>query len=211
MLFAVGLLGATGDAPEPAVSPAVGRFLVATERIEGSIFQESVVYLVNYGHGGALGLIVNRPTDLSLHDVVQGAVDGSGTLYLGGPVETGTVMMLLRADEQPKRASRVADDVFVSADADVLLEYTRTQDTGRLRVYAGHAGWGPRQLDGEIARGQWLVVDAPSDSIFEQDPEGLWKKLFRRHHRLVARTATRKRPNAARNETMASEAGRAGS
>lgn len=189
------------DAPapesEPAADvPAVGRFLVATESIRGSIFHQSVVYLVNYGENGALGLIVNRPTDIRLHEVVQGAIEGSGTLYVGGPVENSTVMMLLRADEAPEHAVRVAGDVFLSSNPDVLLSQTARVDSGSLRVYAGYAGWGAQQLDAEIARGQWLVAPAPSDAIFAGEPGGLWEKLFRQFHRLMARAPTWLRPGA---------------
>jgi len=184
--LAVGAVGLDLPPDPGAAAPSPGRFLVATEEIRGSIFHQSVVYLVSYGETGALGLIVNRPTGVALHEVVKGAVDGAGILHLGGPVERGMVMMLLRADEPPERGMRVADDVVVTSDAELLLEYARSPDAGRFRVYSGYAGWGPRQLDGEIARGQWLVVEAPSGSIFEDEPESLWKKLFRRHHKLVA-------------------------
>lgn len=178
--------GAPPDlAPEASEPPAAGRFLVATENIRGSIFQESVVYLVNYARTGAIGLIVNRPSDVELHEVVQGAVDGSGTLYVGGPVEHRSVMMLLRADSPPERATHVSEDVFVSVDPGMLLAYTAEHDAGRLRVYAGYAGWGRGQLDREIARGDWMVVRSPPSAIFEEKPEELWKKLFRRHHRLL--------------------------
>jgi putative transcriptional regulator len=187
-LFLFPLLGV--DSPGPRLTsgeaPAAGRYLVATEAIRGSIFQESVVYLVSHTETGSLGLIVNRPTGVPLREVVQGAVDGSGTLYLGGPVERTSVMMLLRAQEPPERGRRVADDVVVTSDADVLLEHTRSPDAGRIRVYAGYAGWKPQQLEDEISRGHWLVIEAPSGSIFEDDPDALWKKLFRRHHKLVA-------------------------
>jgi putative transcriptional regulator len=194
LLLALSLsVGATHPAPpesppaRESERPAVGRFLVATESIRGSIFHESVVYLVNYSEGGALGLIVNRPTEFELHDVVEGAVEGSGMLFLGGPVESSSVMMLLRSDDPPERALRVADDIFVSVDPEVLLEHAASIDSGRLRAYAGYAGWGPRQLDAEIARGQWLVVSAPSRAIFEEEPAGLWKKWFRQYHRLITK------------------------
>lgn len=194
VLVAAFLVGATAGAlsdstPEDARGkPAAGRFLVASAGIRGSIFHESVVYLVSYSESGAVGLIVNRPTDVGLHEIVQGAADGSGTLFVGGPVDSSSVMMLLRAEAPPERATRVAEDVFVSADAAMLLEHTSSAADGALRVYAGHAGWGPRQLDGEIARGYWLVVSAPTDAIFAKQPETLWEKLFRQHHRVLTRT-----------------------
>jgi putative transcriptional regulator len=133
-------------------------------------------------------VIVNRPTEVALQDVVQGARSGSGMLYVGGPVDPSNVMVLLRAEDAPKRAVRVADDVFMTVDPETLIERTAKGADG-LRVYAGYAGWGPGQLDDEIARGDWIVVGAPTGSIFEGAPEELWKKLHLKHHRLIARVA----------------------
>lgn len=197
-LLALALLGAAGQdpgAPPPipdADRPAAGRFLIATEGIRGTIFQESVVFLISYSPEGALGVIVNRPTELALHEVVKGAHANAGMLYLGGPVAPMTVMVLLRAQSAPDRAVHVAEDVFMTVDAETLVERTARGADG-LRVYAGYSGWGPGQLDGEIARGDWIVAGAPTGSIFEGSPKELWKKLFLRHHRLIAMAAARDR------------------
>ena len=197
-LLALALLGAAGQAPDatPAIPgterPAAGSFLIATEQIRGTIFHHSVVFVLSYSDQGAVGLIVNRPTEIALHEVVEGASTGSGMLHIGGPVEPAYVMVLLRAKDAPKRAIRVADDVFMTVDAETLVERTAHGADG-LRVYAGYAGWGPGQLDVEIARGDWTVAGAPTDSIFEGSPEELWKKLHLKHHRLIARGADRAR------------------
>jgi putative transcriptional regulator len=192
-LLALALLGAAGREPDAAPPgfdmerPAAGRFLIATERIRGTIFHHSVVFLLSYSDEGALGVIVNRPTEIALHDVVQGAHSGSGMLYVGGPVDPTAVMVLVRAKVAPERAVQVAEDVFMTVDADILVDRTAQGGEG-LRVYAGYSGWGAGQLDGEIARGDWIVAGAPTGSIFESSPEQLWKKLHLEHHRLIART-----------------------
>jgi putative transcriptional regulator len=189
-LLAFALIGAERGAPPvppaPEVEkPAAGRFLVATDHIRGTMFFQSVVFLLSYSDRGALGVIVNRPTEIALQDVVQGAHAGSGILYVGGPVEPASVMVLLRAAAAPERAIHVVDDVFMTVDAALLVERTAKGADG-LRVYAGYSGWGPGQLDGEIARGDWIVAGEPARSIFEGSLEELWKKLHLRHHRLVA-------------------------
>jgi putative transcriptional regulator len=187
-LLALALIGAAADAPPPlpdVEKPAAGRFLIATDRIRGSIFYHSVVFLVSYGDQGALGVIVNRPTEITLQDVVQGAHEGSGMLHVGGPVEPASVLVLLRAQSAPERAIHVADDVFMTVDPKLLIERT-AQGADGLRVYAGYAGWAAGQLEGEIARGDWIVAGAPTGAIFEGPPEELWKKLHLRHHRLIA-------------------------
>jgi len=192
--LALALLALAGSGPKlpsadpDALAPATGRFLVATEQVNGSIFEESVVFLVEYGAGGTVGLIVNRPTDLSLEQAVDGIRGGAGLVYLGGPVAITSMMVLLRADEPLEPAVRVTEDVFITADSALLIKRAAREDAHtRLRAYAGYAGWGPGQLEGEIASGDWIVVATPTAAIFEEDPFGLWKKLFLRHHRLITR------------------------
>lgn len=185
------LIGAAPAAKEPdpeVLRPAVGRFLVATERVRGSIFQHSVVLLLSYAEDGALGLVVNRRTDLALHDLVQGAVDGTGALYFGGPVARGSVLVLLRASEPPERAMRIAGDLFLTVDPAILLQGTADAAASKdLRVYTGYAGWGPGQLDAEIARGDWIVASESVEAVFDDAPDQLWKKLHLRHHRVLTR------------------------
>lgn len=185
------LLGAAHDATssQPEVErPAAGRFLVATEQVRGSFFQHSVVLLLSYAADGALGLVVNRRTDVALQELVKGAVDGTGALYLGGPVARGSVLVLLRAGSPPERAMRIAGDLFVSVDPALLLDHTGDPAAAKdLRVYTGYAGWGPGQLDAEIARGDWIVAsEGAADAVFDEAPDELWKKLHLRHHRLLA-------------------------
>jgi putative transcriptional regulator len=186
------LLGAVGSAPEPPQAdgehPAAGRFLVAAEQVRGSFFEHSVVLLLSYAGDGAIGLVVNHPTDLSLRDILKGAADGAGALYVGGPVETASVLVLLRSGSPPERAMRVAGDLFVTVDPAVVIERAGRPDAARaLRVYRGYAGWGPGQLDAEIARGDWIVANEGPEAVFDAAPEALWKKLHLRYHRLIAR------------------------
>jgi putative transcriptional regulator len=173
--------------PQPdAERPATGCFLVAADQIRGSFFEHSVVFLLSYGEDGALGLVVNHRSDIDLHDFVKGAVDGAGALYLGGPVGRESVLVLVRAASAPARAVRVAGDVYLTVDPAILLEHTAHAEAARdLRVYIGYAGWGRGQLEGEIARGDWIVASEGAEAIFDEAPDDLWKKLHLRHHRLI--------------------------
>jgi putative transcriptional regulator len=189
------LLGAGRPAPPPeregpiAERPAAGRFLVATEHVRGSFFQQSIVLLLSYADDGAIGLIVNRRTDLALHDVLKGAAEGAGSVYVGGPVEQGSVLVLLRSGSPLDRAMRVTGDLFVTVDPALLIERAGNPGADKqLRVYTGYAGWGPGQLDAEIARGDWIVAVENTDAVFDDAPDALWKKLHLRHHRLLVRS-----------------------
>jgi putative transcriptional regulator len=192
LALVLALLSVSGSAPsepKPESEPlASGRFLVANEQVRGSFFDHTVIFLVNYSESATLGLIVNRPTEVALHDIVKGAVDDAGQLYLGGPVDAASVMVLLRGGSPPERAVRVIGDVFMTVDPAILLERAgKKGGVADLRVYAGYAGWGPGQLEAEIARGDWIVVREPADAIFDTAPDALWKKLHLRHHRILTR------------------------
>jgi putative transcriptional regulator len=194
VLLLVGAVGSALDA-SPAVEgerPAAGRYLVAAEQVRGSFFEHSVVLLLSYAGDGAIGLVVNHPTDLALRDILKGAADGAGELYLGGPVETGSIIVLLRSPSPPEKAMRLAGDLFVTVDPATLIERAARPDAAKeLRLYKGYASWGPGQLDDEIARGDWIVASDGTEAVFDDVPEALWKKLHLRHHRLVAQATAR--------------------
>lgn len=186
-------LGATRpDPPMPsppdALAPAAGRYLIATPEIRGAIFHESVIFLVSYGPGGAMGLIVNRPTELTMSEVFESAAPKGKPFFVGGPVERRSVMALLRAESPPEMAMHVSGDVFLTANEALMVENSLRPDASqRMRAYLGYSGWSPAQLDGEIARGQWIVVRAPTGLIFDEEPAGLWERLYEQHHRVVTR------------------------
>jgi putative transcriptional regulator len=190
LAVALALLGAARTIPEAepdAERPATGRYLVATEQVRGSFFEHAVVFLVNHSDSATLGLVVNRPTSVALHDLVTGAADDAGSLYMGGPVAPTSVMVLVRSGSAPEHAVRVIGDLFMTVDPAILQDGARAGGSA-LRAYAGHAGWGPGQLAAEIARGDWIVASEAVDAIFDDAPEVLWKKLHLRHHRVLTRT-----------------------
>lgn len=162
---------------------AKGKLLVAREQMIDPNFAESVVLLLEYGEEGAMGLIVNRPTEVSLSDVLE--IDGAERLaepiYIGGPVARGRMMLLLRAPTSPEEAQRVFEDVHFSASKTLLERMvSRPAAEERFRVYAGHAGWAAGQLDSEIERGGWHIMPGDPDLVFSKAPTAVWPELIRR-------------------------------
>lgn len=156
------LLAASLAAAAPEVEPrptlARGKLLVANERLVDPNFRETVVLLLEYDADGALGVVINRPTDVKLALLlpdVEELRERSETVFLGGPVGRDRMLLLVRTGgDAPEESQRIFDDVFVTASLDVLRRVIR--DPGprdRFRAFVGFAGWAPRQLDDEIARG----------------------------------------------------------
>lgn len=161
-----------------------GKFLVASERINDPRFMETVILLVEYDLNGAMGLIINRPTDMALASLfpdVKGLEQSAHPLYIGGPVASHQMLMLIRSGTSPEKSSRVFDDIYVSSSSTLLESMAgRIEEGEEFRVYAGYSGWAPGQLEGEISRGDWHILDADSDIVFDKDPGEVWPELIRR-------------------------------
>jgi len=162
--------------------PEGGMFLVARRALEDSHFGQSVVYLVEHGEDGTLGLIVNRASDISLSEAVPDLEDEQATahaLYYGGPVGLPMILMLVRSESPTEGMEHVADDVYISSDRRVLDELLATKKpSSKVRFYIGHSGWAAGQLDFELKRDSWHVMPADTDAIFSGNTDSLWNRLI---------------------------------
>jgi putative transcriptional regulator len=159
-------------------------FLVARRALDDPYFGQSVVYLVEHGEDGTLGLIVNRSSDVSLSEAIPDIEDMPATahaLHYGGPVGLPMILMLVRSELATEGMEHVADDVYISSDRRVLDEVLAAKKpASKVRFYIGHSGWAAGQLDFELERGSWHVVAADTDAIFSGNTASLWDRLIER-------------------------------
>lgn len=156
-----------------------GIFLIATEQLNGSSFQEAVILLTHHSHQGATGLTINRPTDIPLNEAlpdIRQLAQHTDPLYLGGPVSTNAIFVLIRTDRPHESMHLIADNIYFATGRNA---FSRPLD-GKIRTYAGYAGWAAGQLQSEIDRGDWLIVHTDPKIIFEDEPSKLWQQLIRR-------------------------------
>lgn len=158
--------------------PARGTLLVATGEVRGEIFANTVILLLHYDETGAMGIVVNRPTDIAPEEIAvhKGAfADYGGTLYWGGPVQMDSLSALMRSDDPPEGAELIVGSIH-RVPIGKALEDDRA-GPANLRLYIGYAGWSAGQLDDEMARGSWHVVAATDEHVFTEEPRELWQKL----------------------------------
>jgi len=164
--------------------PAKGTFLVARRSVNDPRFAETVILLLGYSDQGAMGLIINRPTDVRLASALpkmKELRDRPDRIFVGGPVSPNAMLLLIGSATPPEGAQPVLGDVYVSGKLESLRKALgKNGKTHRLRAYAGYAGWGPGQLDHEIARGDWAVGPADAATIFDTPSDGIWPKLIDR-------------------------------
>lgn len=174
-------------------SLASGKLLVAARRLPDPNFSRTVVLLVVFSDDGAMGLIVNRRSEVPLARLfphVMPTVSTAGRAFAGGPVQREVAIALTRTSEPPASARPIADGMhLVSAREPLEALLASGTPSSRLRVYLGYAGWGPRQLEAETAQGSWHVLDGDADIVFAPDPAAVWPRQIARTEVISARAA----------------------
>lgn len=180
----------------PPALPVAGRLLVAAPVLDDPNFARTVVLLLDHDEDGTVGLVLNRPSHVPVGAVLpvwDGRTTGTDVLFTGGPVQDDSALALgLRpgpADgPEPDGFRRVAGP-FGLVDLDTDPD-TTVAGLDAIRIYAGYAGWGPGQLDDELAEGAWYVVDGGPDDVFGVESEDLWQRVLRRQPSELAFVAT---------------------
>jgi len=170
---------------------ARGQLLIAGPALVDPNFWRTVVLIVEHNREGALGLVLNRPSETSMGDAVpqlEELLDPGDQLFIGGPVQPSAVIVLAQF-EDPGDAALLAFD-----DVGVLGTGGSPEDTvagvRRGRAFVGRAGWGPGRLDGELGRGDWILEPATLEDAFTSDSEALWAEVLTRKggsYALIAR------------------------
>jgi putative transcriptional regulator len=185
------LLPARLDAalPKQELTPDVpwltGQLLIASPRMGDPRFQRSVILMVRHDKKGALGIAINRPLGTrplaalleALGDTAP-AGTASVRIFAGGPVQPEIAFVVHSTDYDRQDTMRVTADVAVTASLDVLSDVARDKGPQKSLVVLGYAGWGAGQLEGEIARDDWLVAPADPALVFDTPRERVWDEAM---------------------------------
>jgi putative transcriptional regulator len=169
--------------PDSEPESLAGKLLVAGTSLLDPSFARTVVYLLDHDEGGALGIVINRPSDVAVDDVLptwSSLPVVSPTVFFGGPVATDSALAIAlpRTPGEPDGTREVAGGVvLIDLDQDPLLLGPQLLD---MRVFAGYAGWGAEQLESELAEDAWYVFDGGPVDVFSPDPASLWRAVLRR-------------------------------
>ena len=156
-----------------------GQLLIASEELIDPNFHQTVVLLVQHSDDGAMGVVINRPTEARLPDawekITGSPCAASGVMHIGGPCEGA--LSVIHTDGELSDIE-ITDDLFFTASKDSIEEIVE-QETGEKRFFVGYAGWGPGQLEGELGRGDWHLLPAKAEFVFDTN-EGLWDAMRKR-------------------------------
>ena len=163
---------------------AKGKFLVAARKLKDPNFSQTVVLLIEYNPNGAMGVVINQPTEMKLSKVfadIKELQQRTDTIFLGGPVMQDRLLLLVRTAAQLEGSLQVFQNVYVASQVKLIEQIIKNEKKGdRFRVYAGYAGWGPGQLDREVNRADWHIMPADADTVFNKAPSEIWPELIHR-------------------------------
>jgi putative transcriptional regulator len=158
-----------------------GQLLVASPALLDPNFQRTVVLIAEHDDSGAMGVVLNRLTELTVGDaapVLGNIVEPGAVVHEGGPVQPTAVVILAQFHDAASAAVPVFGDIgFVAGDADFEA---LGPELRRARVFAGLAGWSPGQLEAELERDDWVLEPALPDDVFSDNPEALWASVLER-------------------------------
>src|SRR6266436_2605418 len=172
------LFGSSWPASGADTKPLNAIMIVARDDLPDSNFADSIVLVMNNLGPGSVGIIINRPMPIPVSRLfpdIERLAQVRDKVYFGGPVGFGSVWFLFRAATPPERAIPACDGVYLSADRQLLLQLLgRDNPVDSLRIFVGHAGWAPGQLEAEIARRDWTLKRAEMEAIFSDKSEHTW-------------------------------------
>jgi putative transcriptional regulator len=172
------LVGAPWPTSADNPKPLTAILIVARAELPDPNFRDSVVLVMNNIGSAPAGLIINRPTKMEVSQLfpdVERLAHLHDRVYFGGPVEIRSVWFLFRADRPRERAIQAFEGVYISANRELLGELLRREKPmDGLRIFIGHSGWAPGQLEAEIARRDWTLGPAAADAIFNGKSEHPW-------------------------------------
>ncbi len=167
-----------------------GVFLVAKPELIDLNFIHTVILLISHGKDGALGLIINRPTEITIQQVIPDIKEPKNAvpnIYFGGPVNRNNLFVLFTSDKKLEGALNPLGKVYFSGSKDVILSLLQKEDKkNKARIYAGYAGWLPNQLEFEIKRGSWIIAEASEEMLFSDFPKNIWPSIFKRPEEIMA-------------------------
>lgn len=167
-----------------STAPAPGMFLVSARKLRDRHFRKTVIYILRHNQHGTLGLIINKPGALPLSHALDNLdfdYAHKHRLFYGGPVETSVITMLMENLSASPLAEHIAADIYFSNRRIVMERLLKEKKpANKLHFFHGHASWVTGQLEQELSRGDWHLIDGNPRSIFSSEIRTLWQRLIRK-------------------------------
>lgn len=162
------------------ITPEKGRLLISEPYLQDPNFERTVVLLCEHNEEGSFGFILNKPAIVKVGEVMEELKNFNEMIFIGGPVQQDTLHFIHR-DPKIENGTEVIEGISWGGNFENVLFLADTNQLGRekIRFFLGYSGWGPAQLEEELAEDAWIVCDFVTDELlFKTDPAVLWRKAL---------------------------------
>ncbi len=163
------------------ISPSPGKLLLSEPFLNDYYFKRSVVLLIDHNDDGSFGVVLNKPIDAKLSDIISGFPAYDTEIYLGGPVGTDSLFFIHTLGDQIDGSLKIMDGLYWGGDIENVKEMIALNkiNSGQIRFYMGYSGWSSKQLEGELNVNSWVVTKTNPAEILYTDPAKMWSKLIK--------------------------------
>ena len=164
------------------LKPSKGRILISEPFLVDYYFKRSVVLLAEHNDEGSFGLIINKPVDMHLSDVLHDFPEFDAPIYLGGPVKTENLYFIHTKGNLIEESMKILEGLYWGGDIEhvkelITIGQLSAQD---IKFFVGYSGWVAKQLDGELERNSWLVSNIKAKQVMDQNSESMWDEVIKR-------------------------------
>ncbi|MFC2086744.1 YqgE/AlgH family protein [Bacteroidota bacterium] len=165
---------------EENLEPQKGCLLISEPFLQDSYFKRSVILLTEYNEEGAVGFVLNKPSKITINEVIEDFPEVDNELTIGGPVATNTVHFCHSYGDLIPNSVHVINNLFWGGDFDVVKKLFESNiiDKNQIRFFIGYSGWAPDQLKAEFNENSWIVTDIGSLDVLQVYDKQSWKKIL---------------------------------
>ena len=163
------------------LQPTAGRLLVSEPSLQDFYFRKSVILLAEHNEDGSFGLIINKPVDVKLNEVVSDFPEFPAKIFLGGPVKTDSLFFIHSRPEKIENSMKILKGIYWGGDIVQVHDLIRQKELSPddIRFFIGYTGWAPQQLEMEMKRSSWVVAPSTPEQLIRDHPEDLWASLMK--------------------------------
>ena len=164
------------------IKPAKGKILISEPFLSDYYFKRSVVLLAEHNEEGTFGLIINKPVDLILTDILHDFPEFDSTVFLGGPVKTDSLYFIHTLGDRIENSLEILQGLYWGGDIDLVKELIKLGKITpqEIKFFIGYSGWVSKQLEAELDRNSWLVANIKANQVMNSDPVKLWDESLKK-------------------------------
>src|ERR1051325_4344894 len=161
--------------------PAKGKLLISEPFLLDPNFKRTIILLGEHTDEGSICFILNKPTDLKLHCILEDFPEFDAPVFYGGPVQVNSLQFIHRTNALLEDSIKIMDGLYWGGNFELLKIYIQSGEVEPedFRFFIGYSGWGAGQLEDEIAINSWLLTNSSTDNIFSIEPDKLWTDVLK--------------------------------